>query len=142
MGFEPGTFRSCVEHSIHYAMETPPIPDVLVVLVAPKHIHRNVTTLQSMFTPTPTPRTTLHPKPTHTVRRPSPPHPALFADQPHRPTDRRHARRFPGDVSQQRVGDATDIETFPRQLHWDSLQYSLPTTHYPLPTILYTTIIY
>ena len=36
VGFEPGTFRSCVEHSIHYAMETPPIPDVLVVPVAPK----------------------------------------------------------------------------------------------------------
>ena len=70
VGFEPGTFRSCVEHSIHYAMETPPIPDVLVVLVAPKHINRNVTTtLQSRFTPTPTPRTTLHPKPTRTVRR-------------------------------------------------------------------------
>ena len=51
VGFEPGTFRSCVEHSIHYATETPPIPDVLLVLVAPKHIHRNVTTtLQSRFT--------------------------------------------------------------------------------------------
>ena len=54
VGFEPGTFRSCVAHSIHYATETPPIPDVLLVLVAPKHIHRNVTTtLQSRFTPTP-----------------------------------------------------------------------------------------
>ena len=51
VGFEPGTFRSCVEHSIHYATETPPIPDVLLVLVAPKHINRNVTTtLQSRFT--------------------------------------------------------------------------------------------
>ena len=51
LGFEPGTFRSCVEHSIHYATETPPIPDVLLVLVAPKHIHQNVTTtLQSRFT--------------------------------------------------------------------------------------------
>ena len=36
VGFEPGTFRSCVAHSIHYATETPPIPDVLLVLVAPK----------------------------------------------------------------------------------------------------------
>ena len=53
-GFEPGTFRSCVAHSIHYATETPPIPDVLLVLVAPKYINRNVTTtLQSRFTPTP-----------------------------------------------------------------------------------------
>ena len=59
VGFEPGTFRSCVAHSIHYATETPPIPDVLLVLVAPKHIHRNVTTtLQSRFTPTPTPQAT------------------------------------------------------------------------------------
>ena len=54
VGFEPGTFRSCVAHSIHYATETPPIPDVLLVLVAPKYINRNVTTtLQSRFTPTP-----------------------------------------------------------------------------------------
>ena len=53
VGFEPGTFRSCVAHSIHYATETPPIPDVLLVLVAPKYINRNVTTtLQSRFTPT------------------------------------------------------------------------------------------
>ena len=59
VGFEPGTFRSCVEHSNHYATDTPPIPDVLLVLVAPKHIHRNVTTpLQSKFTPTPTPQAT------------------------------------------------------------------------------------
>ena len=54
VGFEPGTFRSCVAHSIHYATETPPIPpipDVLLVLVAPKYINRNVTTtLQSRFT--------------------------------------------------------------------------------------------
>ena len=51
VGFEPGTFRSCVEHSNHYTTETPPIPDVLLVLVAPKHIHRNITTtLQSRFT--------------------------------------------------------------------------------------------
>ena len=58
VGFEPGTFRSCVAHFIHYATETPPIPDVLLVLVAPKYINRNVTTtLQSRFTPTPTPRT-------------------------------------------------------------------------------------
>ena len=64
VGFEPGTFRSCVAHSIHYATETPPIPDVLLVLVAPKHIHRNVTTtLQSRFTPTPTPRATPHSSP-------------------------------------------------------------------------------
>ena len=56
VGFEPGTFRSCVEYSIHYATETPPIPDVLLVLVAPKYINRNVTTtLQSRFTPTPQP---------------------------------------------------------------------------------------
>ena len=54
VGLEPGTFRSCVAHSIHYATETPPIPDVLLVLVAPKYINRNVTTtLQSRFTPTP-----------------------------------------------------------------------------------------
>ena len=54
VGFEPGTFRSCVAHSIHYATETPPIPDVLLVLVVPKYINRNVTTtLQSRFTPTP-----------------------------------------------------------------------------------------
>ena len=59
VGFEPGTFRSCVEHSNHYATETPPIPDVLLVLVAPKYINRNVTTtLQSRFTPTPTPQAT------------------------------------------------------------------------------------
>ena len=84
VGFEPGTFRSCVEHSIHYATETPPIPDVLLVLVTPKYINRNVTTtLQSTFTPTPTPRATLHPKPTRTLHRPSPIHTvhlALFAD--------------------------------------------------------------
>ena len=56
VGFEPGTFRSCVDHSNHYATDTPPIPDVLLVLVAPKHIHRNVTTtLQSRFTPNPHP---------------------------------------------------------------------------------------
>ena len=54
VGFEPGTFRLCVEHSNHYTTETPPIPDVLLVLVAPKHIHRNVTTtLQSRFTQPP-----------------------------------------------------------------------------------------
>ena len=59
VGFEPGTFRSCVAHSIHYATETPPIPDVLLVLVAPKYINRNVTTtLQSRFTPP-------HPTPPH-----------------------------------------------------------------------------
>ena len=59
VGFEPGTFRSCVAHSIHYDTETPPIPDVLLVLVAPKYINRNVTTtLQSRFTPTPTPQAT------------------------------------------------------------------------------------
>ena len=53
VGFEPGTFRSYVEHFIHYATETPPVPDVLLVLVAPKYINRNVTTtLQSRFTPT------------------------------------------------------------------------------------------
>ena len=58
-GFEPATFRSCVAHSIRYATETPPIPDVLLVLVAPKYINRNVTTtLQSRFTPTPTPQAT------------------------------------------------------------------------------------
>ena len=56
VGFEPGTFRSCVDHSNHYATDTPPIPDVLLVLVAPKYINRNVTTtLQSRFTPTPPP---------------------------------------------------------------------------------------
>ena len=50
VGFEPGSFRSCVEHSIHYATETPLIPDVLLVLVAPKYINRNgTTTLQSRF---------------------------------------------------------------------------------------------
>ena len=122
VGFEPGTFRSCVEHSNHYATETPPIPDVLLVLVAPKYINRNVTTtLQSRFTPTPTPQAThssffillllllfyfiffflfffyfifflikylalftptIFPisTPTRTVRRPSPPQPALFAE--------------------------------------------------------------
>ena len=59
VGFEPGTFRSCVENSIRYATETPPIPDVLLMLVVPKHINRNVTTtLQSRFTPTPTPQAT------------------------------------------------------------------------------------
>ena len=59
VGFEPGTFRSCVDHSNHYATDTPPIPDVLLVLVAPKYINRNVTTtLQSRFTPTPTPQAT------------------------------------------------------------------------------------
>ena len=42
-----------------YATETPPIPDVLLVLVAPKYINRNgTTTLQSRFTPTPTPQAT------------------------------------------------------------------------------------
>ena len=64
VGFEPGTFRSRVAHSIHYATETPPIPDVLLVLVAPKHINRNgTTTLQSRFTPTPTPQATPHSSP-------------------------------------------------------------------------------
>ena len=64
VGFEPGTFRSCVAHSIHYATEAPPIPDALLVLVAPKHIHRNgTTTLQSRFTPTPTPQATPHSSP-------------------------------------------------------------------------------
>ena len=59
VGFEPGTFRSCVAHSIHYATETPPIPGVLLVLVAPIYINRNVTTtLQSRFTPTPPPQAT------------------------------------------------------------------------------------
>ena len=68
VGFEPGTFRSCVEHSNHYATDTPPIPDVLIVLVSPKHIHRNVTTtLQSRFTPTAPPH-----RPPRTLRRPSP----------------------------------------------------------------------
>ena len=33
VGFEPGTFRSCVDHSNHYATDTPPIPDVLIVLL-------------------------------------------------------------------------------------------------------------
>ena len=67
VGFEPGTFRSCVEHSIHYATETPPIPDVLLVLVAPKYINRNVTTtLQSRFTPTAPPH-----GPPRTLRRSS-----------------------------------------------------------------------
>ena len=33
VGFEPGTFRSCVEHSNHYATEARPIPDVLIVLL-------------------------------------------------------------------------------------------------------------
>ena len=64
VGFEPGTFRSCVENSIRYATETPPIPDVLLVLVAPKYINRNATTtLHSRFTPTPTPRATPHSSP-------------------------------------------------------------------------------
>ena len=78
VGFEPGTFRSCVEHSIHYATETPPIPDVLLVLVAPKYINRNVTTtLQSRFTPTAPPHRPLFittfpiSTPTRTVRRSS-----------------------------------------------------------------------
>ena len=33
MGFEPGTFRSLVEHSNHCATEAQRIPDVLVVLL-------------------------------------------------------------------------------------------------------------
>ena len=33
VGFEPGTFRSCVEHSNYYATEARPIPDVLIVLL-------------------------------------------------------------------------------------------------------------
>ena len=33
VGFEPRTFRSCVEHSNHYATETRPIPNVLIVLL-------------------------------------------------------------------------------------------------------------
>ena len=33
VGFEPGTFRSCVEHSNHYTTEARPIPDVLLVLL-------------------------------------------------------------------------------------------------------------
>ena len=103
VGFEPGTFRSCVEHSNHYATETPPIPDVLLVLVAPKYINRNVTTtLQSRFTPTPTPQATHSSffilllllllffffllNTSHSSPPPSslsPPQPALFADHLH-----------------------------------------------------------
>ena len=33
VGFEPGTFRSCIEHSNHCATQTQPIPDVLIVLL-------------------------------------------------------------------------------------------------------------
>ena len=33
VGFEPRTFRSCVEHSNHYATEARPIPNVLIVLL-------------------------------------------------------------------------------------------------------------
>ena len=33
VGFEPGTFRSCVDHSNHYTTEARPIPDVLIVLL-------------------------------------------------------------------------------------------------------------
>ena len=33
VGFEPGTSRSCVEHSNHYTTEARPIPDVLIVLL-------------------------------------------------------------------------------------------------------------
>ena len=91
VGFEPGTFRSRVEHSIHYATETPPIPDVLLVLVAPKYINRNVTaTLQSRFNPTPTPRATLHPKPTRTLHRPSPIYTVHLALLPRPVTDLAH----------------------------------------------------
>ena len=95
VGFEPGTFRSCVEHSNHYATDTPPIPDVLLVLVAPKHIHRNVTTtLQSRFTPTPTPRATLHPKPTRTLHLPSPIYTVHLALLPRPVTDLAHLLGF------------------------------------------------
>ena len=84
VGFESGTFRSCVEHSIHYATKTPPIPDVLLVLVAPKHINRNVTTtLQSRFTPTAPPH-----RPPFT-----PNQPALFTD--HHPSTQYTSHSFP-----------------------------------------------
>ena len=33
VGFEPGTFRSLVEHSIHYTTDARPIPGVLIVKV-------------------------------------------------------------------------------------------------------------
>ena len=33
VGFEPPTFRSCGQRSVHYATEAPPIPDVLRVKV-------------------------------------------------------------------------------------------------------------
>ena len=64
MGFEPGTFRSCVEHSNHYTTEARPIPDVLIaVLVAPKCsvvtlacMRHNRTTIEVF----PTPRATVH----------------------------------------------------------------------------------
>ena len=36
VGFEPPTFRSCGQHSVHYTTEAPPIPDVLLVKVVTK----------------------------------------------------------------------------------------------------------
>ena len=36
VGFEPPTFRSCGQRSVHYATEAPPIPDVLRVKVVTK----------------------------------------------------------------------------------------------------------
>ena len=36
VGFEPPTFRSCGQRSVHYTTEAPPIPDVLRVKVMTK----------------------------------------------------------------------------------------------------------
>ena len=147
VGFEPGTFRSCVEHSNHYATEARPIPDVLIVLLNNVPItmtsydthttrHLSDTTIHakshhrvSPLAPLTWDRCELHqpalftvttphcsPSPPRTVRRSdhfrfrslpvsitSGSQPALFADQPHRPTGhpsppartvRRHHFRF------------------------------------------------
>ena len=86
VGFEPGTFRSCVDHSNHYATDTPPIPDVLIVLLNNVPItmtsydthttrHLSATTIHAKSHPTGHPSPTNCTDPWTTLRR----QPALFA---------------------------------------------------------------
>ena len=87
VGFEPGTFRSCVDHSNHYATDTPPIPDVLIVLLNNVPItmtsydthttrHLSDTTIHAKSHPTGHPSPTNCTDPRTTLRRH---HLALFA---------------------------------------------------------------
>ena len=59
VGFESGTFRSCVEHSNHCATEARPISVVLLVLFTPKYsvtlarMRHNITTIDVSPNPGP-----------------------------------------------------------------------------------------